>query len=361
MDALTVRKINLLRLPLITLILYLHMYGNVHLANTDIITSANPVPIAISQFLARCAVPLFFIISAFLLARDFSLNLQSYTYMVRKRIHSIALPLMIWNIMILSAYALAQSIEALQFAFSQNALLIRDYTLSDIINAITGIGSIPIGYHLWFLRDLFLLCLLSPLFYIIAKSGGWYIAALLGLVWIMDPLIKPWFYGIESIFAFYIGILLATRPVRLHHFDNNITPIAFITLLATATGTWAYLAELQTISTVMKKIVIITTILFIWGMIGNIRVGSPTDKALTFGSYYAFFIYAAHEPLQTFLRKLSYRIVEPSHVAEQTLLYLMTPLCTLILTICTAVILKRSVPSLFRLLTGGRSSHVTKY
>jgi hypothetical protein len=69
----------------------------------------------------------------------------------------------------------------------------------------------------------------------------------------------------------------------------------------------------------------------------------------------SFFIFAIHEPwLLTPIKKISFKIVEPTSDLSLTFFYLMTPLLVVCISLILYYLLKRFCPTLTKIITGGR-------
>lgn len=113
-----------------------------------------------SLILANSAVPVFFFISGFFLFRnyDFKKKLSS-------RIHTVFIPFFLWCLWGLAILFVLQIVLGLESVFSGKELkLLKDFVPFDYIRIFYNIrdGS-PIISTLWFLRDLCVMILLSPL------------------------------------------------------------------------------------------------------------------------------------------------------------------------------------------------------
>lgn len=79
------------------------------------------------------------------------------------------------------------------------------------------------------------------------------------------------------------------------------------------------------------------------------------QKSTFFNSIYqmTFFLYAAHEPFMTFLRKLILVIIGTSESSLLTT-YFMTATIVIIISICLGLLIKKHFGRVYFLLTGGR-------
>ena len=68
----------------------------------------------------------------------------------------------------------------------------------------------------------------------------------------------------------------------------------------------------------------------------------------------SFFVYAIHEPLLTILRKISYRIIDPSSPSAIIALYIVVPTITILFAVVAYRGFARVAPRFASMVTGGR-------
>jgi surface polysaccharide O-acyltransferase-like enzyme len=111
----------------------------------------------ISNIIARIAVPLFFLISGFLLY----FKETNFFTVLRKKSRTILLPYILWNILAIIFFYVAQNFSFTRPYFA--TFIIRNFGALDWIGVFTGKSGIfadrglPLVYQFWFLRDLFIL------------------------------------------------------------------------------------------------------------------------------------------------------------------------------------------------------------
>ncbi len=201
------KSIDFLRFPLIVGVVLIHAhFSNVIMNGVNVnILHEYSCPIYdttsyfFSELIGRIAVPLFFFISGFLFfyrSKEFSLSV--YRHKLKNRGRSILLPYLFWNLMIISYSILIQTIPGLSSSTNQ---LMDMHSLTDWLDAFWSInGGCPICYQFWFLRDLIVMILFSPLIYILVKYFRWFSVFVLGVLWYFN-----WWFSLPgfSIAAFF--------------------------------------------------------------------------------------------------------------------------------------------------------------
>lgn len=177
--------IKTIRFPLVILVILVH-------TNLGVSVSS-PAFHYFESFLrifSHMAVPMFFFMSGYL----FYYNIKRWSWVIYKkkiksRIKTLIIPYFLWNLLYLLF------IFFLQFKFpsliSGERKKIADYTIVELINSFWNYGGIyygmPILYSFWYVRDLIIMCICSPLLYFIIKRLGKFYLFLLCLFFVFNP------------------------------------------------------------------------------------------------------------------------------------------------------------------------------
>ena len=180
-----------LRLPLIILVTYAHSYGGVTEGYSVLGSewdSYEVLKIVMSQTLVKVAMPTFFVISGYLFfANVEQFNKVIYWQKIRRRIKTLLIPYIIWNLLM--------------------AVKLKTFNLSIFWS--------PANMPLWFLRDLMIVMLLTPIIYIGVKKLGWCIFAILlpiyvTGIWAIQPGPNPY-----AISFFTLGAFLSIKKIDI--------------------------------------------------------------------------------------------------------------------------------------------------
>ena len=171
----TSEVISQLRFPLIVLVTYAHSYGAVS-GDYSLLSQGwdgyAVLRLLVSQTLVKVVVPVFFIISGYLFFRNVDeWNVAVYGRKLRRRAKSLLLPYLVWNV--LMAVKLRAFGWTVLWAFWQKAG--RQIDWLGMENTMTAPADMP----LWFLRDLMVVTLFTPIIYIcLRRLGAWLMGAL---------------------------------------------------------------------------------------------------------------------------------------------------------------------------------------
>lgn len=144
---------------ILSIMIVMHHSFNI---NVDYNTEIKGIDWALERFfynISECAVPIFFFISAILFYRNYEGTKKDYFYKVKKRIGSILIPYVIFN----------------TIGYLKHVLFSHDsFTIIGLLKSIAISDTMP----LWFLRELFILVLLTPIIFRIRRRkiliGGGY-------------------------------------------------------------------------------------------------------------------------------------------------------------------------------------------
>lgn len=218
-----------LRFPFIVMVVFIHSPGVgkipdfVDISDISSLSSVdywNLFRIAFSNVLPRVAVPGFFLISGYLFFYKCSVwNKTTYFYKLKKRFYTLFIPYVLWNVIhllvpILMFYILGFSnhkytISAQKYIESVDWIRwIWDFSfINESEENWLGIWheyTYPINIPLWYVRDLMVVCLLTPVIYWSIKKLKFPFLCILALAHILE--IWPNVHGLSSIGLLYFSL-----------------------------------------------------------------------------------------------------------------------------------------------------------
>lgn len=336
-------------LSFLSIILVLYIHSGFHDTPNEIHGMAfnQYLQEAISGQLGRLAVPLFFMISGYLFFYRCD-SLQKVWAKQKKRARTIGIPYLIsaWFLplfyvlmgLIPQTRIFVNSSDNSFFVGNLYEILYRLYWDSD--------SGTPIGFHLWFLRDLIVIVVLAPLLYLIRKyeSKGYITcASLLILSFFLSTSV------ISSLLWFTLG----------SYFLNKIScnkslwiPLLFLYISFSIIELVQPSNFLKGINLPLKAIGIIA----IWNLYDYFISDSfdlQKHRILATICSYTFFIYLFHEPTLNIVRKL---IALPFHHSSfgYAVSYLASPWMFAMVWIIVGMAFKRAFPKVYGICVGGR-------
>lgn len=350
------KTIDFLRFPLIVGVVLIHsQLGELKVG--DLIYSEGlflPIYTYVSKLfshiLAAVAVPLFFIISGFLFFYKSEFSLPIYMIKLKKRINTLLIPYIFWNLVVILLFYLAQSI--FPTLMSGGNKLVVDYTLMDCITAFWCLNDgMPICFQLWFLRDLLVLVLLTPIIFILIKRIRFSLIFILLVLWLFDFSINIPGLSIYSLLFFVIGASFSIMKYNLVKFVGSCFPYSligycFIVLVELNLYDWAWINNLHKMGIILGCI----SFFYIVAYMINIKNGE-SDDCLKDSS---FFIYAYHGMFLTFIMKVMMSLLHPTKDMVFLLVYFLSPLITITMGLLLYSLLKKYLPKFTSIITGGR-------
>ncbi len=350
----TISQMNSLRLaslrfPLIVLVIYIHArsgtitFGDSAVSfNSDLV---NTIKHIVSDGIARTAVPLFFLLSGYLLF--FGQERWSWPIFrtkLRRRFDTLLVPYLFWNLALYVILAVAQA-TSLRVFFSASGIL-RDLSWHQQISWVIGLQRYPINYQFWFIRDLMVVVLAGPLFFVIGQRKPIAYAAIAGLAlcWVLN-LWQIDIPAIEAVLFFFIGVFAGVHGKDI--FDGPpIVPVA-IGYIGLLTG---FALTLNTAAEPFVQHALVGMGIFL--ALGVARNSPPRlIQPIASLSGASFFVFAVHEPLTTTLLKLSYRLFPVSSGMALTV-YLLVPIIVIGFSLVLYRIFLTLAPAFTRRVTG---------
>jgi surface polysaccharide O-acyltransferase-like enzyme len=349
-------KIKILSFFLVVLVVIVHAY------NTNQVTEPEGfyriyglngfIQEYFCQGMNRIASPLFFIISGYLFYVNLTGQTRDFVRKVKKRFFTLIVPYLLWSLWGILFYLLLQSVLPSSISFSRG--LLKDYDLGRLLNTFF---LDPIPYQLWYVRDLAVFAILSPILYLLLR----YFKVFLLLICLF-----LWFYEFDfvifrnqSLFFFVLGAFISIRDGDRINYRSPWAAAVFTTLwvliVLFKTTLVYYGYQNLTMLIIIHKISIVAGILAVNNLYNVIISDYPAIIKTRLFSFvtFSFFLFASHEPLETVLKK-GLLLVFGNGDAMSLMIFLITPLITIILCVFTGYHLKRLAPKIYGTITGWR-------
>ena len=355
MDTVLSKTFSLLRFPLIVMVVFIHIYGSTIMVNGNIVGDCNAtiyhlIGRVFSQNLFASAVPTFYFIAGYLFFLNQTLDKDRYFLQMKKRFKSLVIPYLFWNLWMIVFMLFYQYVgNKVGFIFAGKQIV--DYSIIDFLRCFWNIGSgfYPICFQLYFLRDLILVSILSPMFYWLIKKGKFVFIILLAVLYVSDV---NWhfFPGISSVFYFCLGA--SYRLLNWKWIDGFKSLISKASCLFI--GLFPLIFFLNNYN--YSLFVIIFGVIFLlnvaYYLVNRNPEGGKIETILLALSPTSFFVYCFHEPIQGLIKKVFYMLLQPSSDAMLVLLYFLCPLLTILLAIIIFKTMSRYCPKILRVING---------
>ena len=362
-----------LRFPLACLIVLLHSQILEPTYRPIVASSgfAYALKILLSEGICRIAVPAFFLISGYL----FYINLERWDKEVwkgkmKRRIYTLLIPYILWNLVgiaytCITPYvgAITEGADSLLSIFQERGWIRLFWDSNRIMEqwnpptvnmlGITMHNGMPANTPLWFIRDLIVLTLFSPIIYVFVKKTKIYGLAVLGVLFLLNiwlpiegfSIIGLLFYSIGAYFAiFFKGLVESFKKVRVLSFIGSIILLAF--LVVTFGRHWSAQYLLRVFQ--LFGVVTVFNIVACFMKEENSFCVKLADSS--------FFLYASHIFIISAVSFLLSKLLPSTNQVMLALKYLLSAAITV--AICEGVfkIMKRVCPNFLSLICGNRKN-----
>lgn len=324
------KLIDFIRFPLAVLVVFLHAtlpledydyfsIGWSTINGSDIYTIAY---LSIGYIITRIAVPSFFLVSGYLFFTKLSKwDWHTYSTKIKRRCKSLVLPYFVWISVfivytVINKYVHSYSwTDVANWWNSHNGILmfwsstIKDAGVNSLGNTIYN--SYPALYPMWFIRDLIVLVIVSPIFYLFLSRRGLRIAFITLLLVACITRLPSHVLGIniESIFWFSVGGFLQLQKYELPTLSTKKVGIFSVTTFILFLLTLLEGSSLTQSGVVLLNVFIIVTVGSLMCLSTKIitKHCQFTDSVINLKST-TFFIFASHPfflpYVQYFIRKI---------------------------------------------------------
>lgn len=299
------------------------------------------------NFLASSTVnPMFFAISGYL----FFWNIEQFSFSVYKRkLHSrlftLLIPYLLWNL-IAYLYQLTKVYLGIGSAVEgcENIL-----SLSVFLKAFWQFGNEgPADMPLWFVRDLILLVILTPLIHwLLTGIKRWFYLAIVLMACLMEYGDIDWL----PLFFFSLGAALSILRVDFLLRNKWLGRLAIFIVLLTL-GIYCFADNLPIWANLLASFACMMALDYI--VVKNVDKLDKHETAIRKLSQNTFFVYACHGLVVGMVAKVMMRLLPMDWGLGVLSAYVLTCLLTLFLVLGVSYVLKRIFPSLASLLNGKR-------
>lgn len=348
--------IKVIRFPLIVLVVYIHMIDYPLGDWSDVTSSGRPLytllTVNLPFLLCDIAVPIFFIISGYLffLKHSESYTKEDWRGQVSKRFYTLFIPYISWNTLSFTATVLKRNILPATIANDPHAHFdfFRDF--------VTIYWDLPIDYPLWYVRELIILALLSPLFYHGIKKMPYIIMPLVTAFYLLCKGVDG--FHPHAVFYFSIGAFLS---IHKHH-ELSI-PKRWIIVAGAVAVVLCIVHIYNPIPSIRRTTIeglyFISAITFICGLLLRQDLSKPIFRWFDKMGKYVFFIFVLHNIyLINFARGFKHKLMDMTSgfASEVVGIVAFIILPWIVIGVCIMVyeLLDRLTPGLLRFLTGGR-------
>lgn len=317
----------------------------------------------LSDAIPRVFVMVFFTVSGFLLLYGHDGSAGAWRRKLGARSRSLLLPYLVWSLLGLLIYFVLQTLPFTAKWFANgNRLVVGRSGYELLLFWLVD----PIPYQLWFLRDLFLMVLCGPLLLWLLRRFGWSVPALLLVPYYLDvhidsPVPDIRFLTSDCYLFFAVGGAVAVRGTLPRPPQRAVLPLCGLAMGLAGWRAWMLAAYWPLVpgSPQWQQHLLVWKTVY---LVGVPAVWFAYDRWLRWlerpfwvsVSGLSFFVFVAHEPFMTMLRKPLTKAFGAGDL--QHALQLVTSLLgTVVLVFAAGALLRRWLPRTFAFLCGGRA------
>jgi len=312
----------------------------------------------------RFRIPMLFIISGFLYALH---DQKPYKQRTNKRLRTLLLPYLIWSAFgLLFTYFLEKFPIGVGLVADSNIVqiddtrqLLHDYHWYELLwRWIIQ----PVPYQLWFIRVLLIYNIAYPAirWCVTNYKARWIFFSIVGLMW-LGTMGFVFFEG-EGLLFFSLGVWMQKTGFNIESpraWSNPVSwGIAFVLLAAVKTflafqGQTILGNSIFPVLAILHKIVIVSGLISCWFGLDRLVHWCMGNKFFVWLSAFSFMLYAIHAPLVAYLINPTLAMLDPLP-GTQLLAFVLLPLAIISLSVVIGSLIRRTSPSFYGLLTGGR-------
>lgn len=367
------KTISALRLPLIIGVVFIHnSSANLpgmdlqHIVNQDVRWGGvNDVISLVSTVLASFAVPMFFFFSGYLFFfKTESFNMKIWKKKLGSRTKSLLIPYLFWAAAGVLVYGTLAYLPWTRSIFGNGNF---SWSWRYIAEQFTGWKLVDgehlyqMGYQLWFLRDLFGMVIISPLFYLCFKNNRWWIAAALCIFWIIGHFLSTPFNTTAIIF-FGLGSYFGINKLNFLDCFNHLRIAVYIAYPLLVFFDWSRmwshpLWQPNEHSALTIHAVMILAALPFWCNIVAALVKRNLIRNVDWLAAASFFVYLIHVPfVLPQVKKILYHIANPQSQEMLVALYFGSVFTAVAICLLFYRILLIIFPQTTIFITGGRNN-----
>ncbi len=314
--------------------------------------------------LFRFRIPMLFIISGLLFAQH---DYRPYGERTRKRLRTLLLPYLIWSAIGLLLTWLFELIPFTRDIIAGSKIvqidaqrkLLHDYHWYEMLFRWLVI---PVPYQLWFIRVLLIYNIAYPAirWCVLHRLGRWIFFGLAFLMWLSTAGFV--FFEGEGLLFFSIGVWMNKTKFNIDKPASWMNPkiLGLVFLVLAALKTWlafngeAFLGNgIYPVLALMHKMVIFSGLITAWFGFNSFVTWFMKKAWFVWLSAFAFMIYAFHAPLVAYATRGVFMAVNQLPYYRFAT-YILLPLSIIALAIGFGALLRRFLPKVYGIMTGGR-------
>ena len=280
------------------------------------------------------ATPMFFFVSGFLFFRNYELSKTVYKY--KSRIKSILIPYIVWNSIYYLFFVIVTNVPFLS-SFANASTYV--FSLTNWINALW----VDEYYTLWFLKNLIVFIIFSPIIYVLLKNWNKIPTGLIVLLLLLNIGYISQKVNIPSGLEMYIaGSYISINHKDIAMWSNKILSYFGVLFIA-----FMVITEYRYLNNTMQVLLFIG----VWYALDLLIFRD--DTPMPYFMRITFFTYVAHDLILESVEKI-WLVLLGTKAVYALMDYLFAPIVTLAILVGISKIISIKLPFLWKILNGYR-------
>lgn len=366
------QSLDLLRFPLAVVVVSVHVFSNSSLMLAGRWYNFTDYPLfrelsyLVYGFLKGQSVPIYFFIAGYVFFLCERFDVTTYRHKLRNRFKSLFIPYIIWNLLTIALYAIKQlpvfsglratAVSTWQFSWRSfwSAFWMYDGGLTpDGLHVANVHAVFPIDQPLWFLRDLMILALCSPLLYFLLRRFKAGLLWALGIAWMVCD---QFYLGypnaiVTATFFFSWGAYMSINHKDILLYFGKYFKLSLWLYPALAVCCFLLLHIDIRMADFVKSLNVIAGLFFAYNLAAYLIKNSKCHVRQGLAAA-GFFIYVAHYLICLRVLKILFILLHPSSGIGACGLFLLTIIVVVIGLLCVFWLLRRFTPRLLKIIAG---------
>lgn len=303
-----------------------------------------------TKIFTRVAVPLFFMFSGFLFfykVEEFSI--ATYFGKLRKRIHTLLIPYIFWNIL----FFIVNYLSHLLFPEIFKSSLEEGSAIKNCLIALWDYNKsgYPINFPFWFIRDLIVVIVFTPVIYWLTKKLKYLFSILLGILWLTGCWFDVTGLSLDAFLFFSLGAYFSISKYNFVIATKSYSVflgVLYLVCVIIAFNTRAYDWNIY-----IRRIDILLGIVFVLAISAK-YIAKGKLHVNSFLSEGSFFIFAYHAIALPIVRRILTYIIPCTTDIRAVILYFLWALIIVLGGLLLYYLLRRYLPKTTAFITGGR-------
>lgn len=358
------QSLDLLRFPLAIVIVIVHVFNSGGITFQGVTSGFEAYPFFmgvnrfIDGFLRSQSVPIYYFISGYVFFLGVKMTREVYIRKFRNRVNTLLIPYFLWNLVglllllikIVPLFSKFRS-NASEFTPSWHGFLSAFWMFDGSLEGGSGCN-LPINTPLWFVRNLIIVVVCTPIIHWFLKKTKYFFLILLGVLWFFADWLQIRMYAFDIAFFFFsLGAYMSIYQKDMFAVFGRFFKASIVLYLVFGFSYIFMINSYPDLINFIKKLNIVVG-LFLAYNLSTWLLMHDKCKVNKFLASSSFFIYVAHENIIGIIKKLLFIVFSPSSSLSLLIVHVLTIVVSITILLVTFYLLKRYTPRFLNILTG---------